>query len=422
MADFTKAETQYNRQVAATARQRSKWMTESRFGMFVHFGLFSQAGRQEWSMAHERPTLAEYEALADGWNPRRNAARAWARLARRAGMKYVVMTTKHHEGFLLWDSAQSDYNAARRGPKRDLVAEFVAACRAEGLRVGLYYSLMDWHHPDGYRCLTDEAARRRFLDYTQGCVRELCSNYGKLDILWYDVSSPLKNAEAWESLKMNRMVRRLQPGILINNRSMLPEDFGTPEGEIKAEEGRVWETCMTFNSSWGWQPAPPEDWHSVREIINSLRTCTAKGGNLLFNVGPEADGTITDFAAERLLQVGRWLKQQKAPIYGKGTPSALAWTPVGQFTRKGNTAYYWVFRWPGPRIVIGGLTPRPSSIRLLQTGKAVDFSYDAQKRRLVMEGLPETCPDPIAGVALIEIKFKAEPKRPFPFFYMVDPA
>jgi alpha-L-fucosidase len=163
--------------------RRLKWFREARFGMFIHWGLYAKLGRHEWVMNRERIPVAEYEPLADAWKPEPNAARAWARLAKQAGMRYMVMTTKHHEGFCLFDSKLTDYNAAKRGPGWDLVAEYVEAARAEGPRVGFYYSLMDWHHPDGARCKKDEAARRRFVDYIHGQVRELCTNYGKLDTL-----------------------------------------------------------------------------------------------------------------------------------------------------------------------------------------------------------------------------------------------
>ena len=198
------------------------------FGMFVHWGTYSVLGRHEWAMEMEGIPWSEYAPLAQQFKPRPNAAREWARLAKRAGMKYMVMTTKHCEGFCNFDTKFTDYCAPRQGPGRDLVKEYVEAARAEGLRVGFYYCLMDWHHPDGARCAEDEDARRRFIEYGHGQIRELCSNYGKIDILWYDVPWPL-DADGWESRKMNRMVRKLQPDILINNRSGLPEDFGTPE-------------------------------------------------------------------------------------------------------------------------------------------------------------------------------------------------
>jgi len=259
-------------------RRRLKWFREARFGMFIHWGLYAQLGRHEWVMNRERIPVEEYEKLAATWKPRPNAPREWAMLAKRAGMRYMVMTTKHHEGFCLFDTKHTDYNAARRGPGRDLVAEYVEAARAEGLRVGFYYSLMDWHHPDGARCLKNEAARRRFVDYTHGLVRELCTNYGKIDILWYDVAWPL-DAEGWESAKMNAMVRELQPDIIINNRSKLPEDFQTPEQHITpAEEGRMWESCMTMNDSWGYTPIDT-NWKSAWRVVAMLRQAAAGGGN-----------------------------------------------------------------------------------------------------------------------------------------------
>ena len=282
--DFEK---DYLARSARTRQRRMKWWHEARFGMFVHWGLYSQLGRHEWAMNLERIPVAEYEKLADTWQAKPRPMRQWAALAKRAGMKYMVLTTKHHEGFLLWDSKMSAFNAVQRGPRRDLVREYVDACREYGLKVGFYHSLMDWHHPDGATCATDEAARLRFTQYTQGCLRELCSNYGTIDILWYDVSWPLTSPQAWDSFRMNDMVRKLQPGILINDRSQIPEDFGTPEEHITpAAGGRSWEACMTFNGSWGWQYCPPEDWHSARSVLDMLRTCTANEGNLLLNIGP----------------------------------------------------------------------------------------------------------------------------------------
>ncbi len=227
---------EYLKQTAASRAERLRWWQEARFGMFVHWGLYSQLGRHEWVMNRERIPVEEYEKLADTWHPKERPAREWARLAQQAGIKYLVMTTKHHEGFCLWDTQQTDYNAVRRGPGRDLVREYVEACREFGLKVGFYYSLMDWHHPDGALCAKDKAARRRFLDFTQGCVRELCTNYGRIDILWYDVSWPLRSPEEWESVKMSGMARELQPHLIINNRAQLDEDFGTPEEQVTAAE------------------------------------------------------------------------------------------------------------------------------------------------------------------------------------------
>ncbi|NLB54361.1 MAG: alpha-L-fucosidase, partial [Lentisphaerae bacterium] len=268
--------------------RRMKWWNQARYGMFIHWGLYSILGRHEWVMNRERIPLEEYDKLADKWKPTPNAAREWAALAKEAGMKYVVMTTKHHEGFCLWDSKLTDFCATKRGPGRDLVKEFVDACREFDLKIGFYYSLMDWHHPDGHACARDENARRRFIDYTYGLVEELMTNYGKIDILWYDVSWPLVGADKWESKRISGMARKHQPDIIINNRAQLPEDFGTPEETIVREEvtnGRGWEACMTFNGAWGDVNTPDEDWHGARKVLGMINQCTALGGNLLLNIG-----------------------------------------------------------------------------------------------------------------------------------------
>ena len=191
--------------------RRMKWWHEARFGMFIHWGLYAVIGQHEWAMEVEGIPVAQYQQLAKHFTPQPHAAREWAKLAKRAGQKYMVMTTKHHEGFCNFDTKLTNYCAPKQACGRDLVAEFVEAARGEGLRVGFYYSLMDWHHPDGARCLTDEAARARFVEYTHGLIRELMTQYGKIDILWYDVDWPL-SAEQWESEKMNKMVFRVAAG------------------------------------------------------------------------------------------------------------------------------------------------------------------------------------------------------------------
>jgi alpha-L-fucosidase len=225
---------------AATRAQRMAWWHQAKFGMFIHWGLYSVIGQHEWALEVEGIPIPQYELLAKNFHPKPNAARDWARLAKAAGQKYMVMTTKHHEGFCHWDTKLTDYCAPKQGPGRDLVREFVEAARAEGLRVGFYYSLMDWHHPDGAICKTDLAARKRFVEYTHGLIRELLTNYGKIDILWYDVDWPLTPAE-WESERMNKMVFELQPEIIVNNRNGLEGDFSTPEQEVRAaKNGRPW--------------------------------------------------------------------------------------------------------------------------------------------------------------------------------------
>ena len=393
--------------------RRMKWWREARFGMFIHWGLYAQLGRHEWVMNRERIPVQEYEKLAATWKPKRRPARQWAALAKKAGMKYMVMTTKHHEGFCLWDTQQTDYNAARCGPGRDLVGEYVDACREFGLKIGFYYSLMDWHHPDGARCAKSEPARRRFVDFTHAAVRELMSNYGKIDILWYDVSWPLRSPELWESKKMNRMVRRLQPDILINNRSQLPEDFGTPEERIQAAEtGRDWEACMTFNGSWGYMPyAPDEDWHSSRDVLNMLLTCASGQGNLLLNIGPAPDGSVPAIARQRLLPVGRWLANYGEAVYGKAdrTAGRLEFGNFGRYTLKGKTAYFLSGRWPGSEMAIGGFRTKLAKATLLPSGKRVRFTQT--KDRLILRGLPRTNPDRILQLGVIKLDFKSTPKQ-----------
>ena len=404
--------TQEDAKVIQDRARRMKWWHDARFGMFVHWGLYSQIARHEWVMNRERIPVAEYEKYAATWKPKPRPAREWARLAKEAGMKYMVMTTKHHEGFCLWDTKQTDYNAVKCGPGRDLVAEYVDACREFGLRVGFYYSLMDWHHADGARCMKNEKARRRFLDFTQGLVRELMSNYGKIDILWYDVSWPLESPERWESAKMNAMVRTLQPDIIINDRSQLDEDFGTPEERILAEKsGRAWEACMTFNGSWGWHPTPPEDWHSVRSVLAMLRQVSGEGGNLLLNIGPLPDGSVPPEAKERLSAVGKWLRQNGEAVYGKTdpVPGQFEWMPTGNWTRKGKVAYYWCTRWHGKEMVLGGLKAKLLKASLLANGKPVEFVQE--KDRLILRGLPAASPDKTAGVTVVKLEFATTPKQ-----------
>ncbi len=400
----------YLQQIAETRAERIRWWQAARFGMFIHWGLYAQLGRHEWVMNRERIPLAEYEKLAATWNPKERPAREWAALAKQAGMKYMVMTTKHHEGFCLWDTQQTDYNAAKCGPGRDLVREFVEACREFDLKIGFYYSLMDWHHPDGAACAKDEGARRRFLDFTQGCVRELMSNYGKIDILWYDVSWPLSSPEAWESVKMNAMARELQPHILINNRSQLPEDFGTPEEHVTAEEeGRAWEACMTFNGSWGYMPIAP-DWRPVREVIDMLRTATAGQGNLLLNIGPAPDGSVPPEATERLTAVGQWVSKNGEALYGqvdRAGRGRVEFMNTGKWTLKGNTAYYWCERWPGSELVIGGLRTKLVKASFLADGTPITF--EQTEERLILKNLPHFDPDRIAGVTVIKLEFDSPP-------------
>ncbi len=401
----------YTTEVDRTRPKRIKWWTDARYGMFVHWGTYSLLGRDEWVQGFEAIPAEEYEPLADQWNPRRNAPRAWAKLARDAGMKYMVLTTKHHEGFCLWDTKQTTYNAVQRGPGRDLVAEYVDACREFGLKVGFYYSLMDWHHPDGGRSAYDPAARRRFLDFTHGCVRELMSNYGTIDILWYDIPRPFVHPEGWESLALNQMARTLQPQILINDRSQLAEDFSTPEGRVDAEaEGRGWEACMTIDhTSWGYMPSAAMDTHSTRAILRMLNAACAGQGNLLLNVGPDPDGTIAPEAIKPLKTVGKWLERNAPAVYGPRDRAHWSASGCGGFSAKGKKVYFWCRNWAGEGMGLGGFMTKLKSAKLLASGKPVCFEQNGP--RIVFKDLPAACPDKLAGVTVIELEFASKPNH-----------
>jgi alpha-L-fucosidase len=403
--------------VATSRAKRMQWWHEAKFGMFIHWGLYSIIGRQEWIMEMEGIPIRQYELLANHFQPRPNAAREWARLARQSGQKYMVMTTKHHEGFCLFDSKLTEYCAPKTACARDLVREFVEAARAEGLRIGFYYSLMDWHHPDGARCANDEAARQRFVGYTHGLIRELMTNYGTIDILWYDVDWPL-SAEQWESETMNEMVFSLQPNIIVNNRNGLDGDFKTPEQKVGSiADGSAWESCMTLNDSWGYSKAD-ESWKSSETILRNLIDCAKGGGNYLLNVGPKADGSLPAQSANILQSVGEWMIENGNVIYGSEAVDS-PWHPYAKYTCKGNVLYMCVSPWPGetaaerwlsfyqPRVVlaIGGFRTKIVSVRLMKTKQQLQFSQDDLTLRI--SDLPATSPDD--PITVLELKCDGKP-------------
>jgi alpha-L-fucosidase len=387
----------------ADRARRMKWWHQAKFGMFIHWGLYSLLGRHEWVMEMEGIPVPEYEQLAKRFTPKPNAARDWARLAKRAGQKYMVMTTKHHEGFCLFNSQYTDYCAPKQACGRDLVKEYVEAARAEGLRVGFYHSLMDWHHPDGARCAEDEAARKRFVAYIHGQIRELLTNYGKIDVLWYDVAWPL-DAKGWESERMNEMVFQLQPDVIVNNRNRLDGDFSTPEQRIQAEKGgRAREACMTMNGSWGYHKAD-DDWKTPKTVVRNLATCARGGGNYLLNIGPRGDGSVPEESVRILSAVGRWMEKNGQAIYDT-EPCRVSRSTFANFTRKGNTLYIHVHFWPGDTVAIGGLETRVLSARLLATGKKVDFQQE--RFRVRFTGLPPKPPDD--PVTVLAVECESEP-------------
>ncbi len=412
---------EYEREIARTRDERMAWWREARFGMFIHYGLYSQLGRNEWVMACENIPVKEYEKLADTFAPKEGCCREWAALAKKAGCKYMVLTTRHHEGFSLWDSKVNPYNSVNYGPHRDIVKEFVEACREFGLKIGFYTSLMDWHHPDGGICAFDTAARARFTQYIKALNEELLTQYGKIDILWYDVSRPMESWEGWDSLERNQYLRSIQPHIIINDRSKLDEDFGTPEERIDAED-RDWEACMTFNGiSWGYldetQTLPY--CYSAQRIASMLQTCCERGGNLLLNVGPRPDGSIPSDAVEPLERVGQWLEVNGEAVYGKlvkthGNQNQA--NGVSRPSTKGNTVYMWNKIWHpvNGEMGIGGFLTKPVSISFMD-GTPIDFEKKGD--RIILKNLPSENPDPIIGMPLIKIEFDRFPEYRFASYF-----
>ncbi len=408
----------YEEKIASTRDSRMQWWREARFGMFVHYGLYSHIARHEWVMAKENIPVNEYEKFTQSFHTKPDAALEWASLAQKAGMKYMVLTTRHHEGFSLWNSKANPYNSVNYGPKRDLVAEYVDACRKFGLKIGFYSSLMDWHHPDGYRCAYDNQARSRFNQYIIDLNTELLSNYGKIDILWYDVPRPMESWEGWNSLEMNQKMRDLQPDIIINDRSRLDEDFGTPEEHISPSD-RDWEACMTFNGiSWGYvdsQQARPYS-YNAQQILKMLSISAGQGGNLLLNIGPAPDGSVPSEALEPLATVGDWLAENGDAVYGKmykqgsWAASRYGCNGVSYATSNGKSVYLWVTIWPADgHMGIGGYFSSPKAVRLLKDGTPVEFEYIQEQQRILLKNLPAKAPDAHAGVTVIEMEFDEIP-------------
>ncbi len=412
---------EYEKQIAETRDERMKWWREARFGMFVHYGLYSQVGRNEWVMACENIPPKEYEKLADTFSPKEGCCREWAALAKKAGCKYMVMTSRHHEGFSLWDSKANPYNSVNYGPHRDIVKEFVEACREYGLKFGFYTSCMDWHHPDAFAAAYDTDARKRFTDYIKALNEELLTQYGDIDILWYDVPAPMESWEGWDSLARNQYLRSIQPHIIINDRSRLPEDFGTPEERIDAED-RDWEACMTFNGvSWGYldskQTVPYS--YSAQQIAKMLQTCCERGGNLLLNVGPMPNGSIPEEAVEPMTKIGEWLKVNGEAVYGnlkKLHGNQYQCNGVSRSSCKENTVYMWNRIWSPKdgKMGIGGFFTEPVRISFMD-GTEIEFEKIGD--RIILKNLPEANPDPILGIPLIKLEFDREPEYRFASYF-----
>ncbi len=396
--------------------KRIDWFEEARFGMFIHWGLYSILGRGEWVMHIEQIPKEEYSQLAQKFNPKKFDAEKWVSLAKEAGMKYMVLTTRHHDGFSLFDSKVSDFTSVKTASKRDFVAEYVKACRKFGVKIGFYYSLLDWRYSayfNGPKKNPEEW--KEFIEYVHNQVKELMTNYGKIDYLFFDgewipnikfnrtlieqKESP-EIAKSWSSKELNAMVRRLQPHIIINNRSGLPEDLDTPEQFIVASEGnRLWESCITMNDNWGYSKGD-NNWKSTRQLIQNLVRCVSSNGNFLLNVGPKPDGTIPTHSVRRLKDIGKWMKVNKESVYGCGK-APFGGGMVGLTTAKDNTVYLHIFRWPGKELCIAGVKDKVRSAYLLESKKKISIIQRGE--RLFLRNLPRRPLNPYDTVIKLKI-------------------
>jgi alpha-L-fucosidase len=336
-----------------------QWWRDARFGLFVHWGPVSLKGTEiGWSRGGERRgtgggkgeiPVEVYDNLYKEFNPVKFNAKEWVAIAKSAGMKYLVFTTRHHDGFSEFDSQMTDYKITNSPFGRDVVKELSEACHEAGLRLGFYYSPPDWHHPD-YRT----AQHARFLQYMHGQIRELCSNYGQLDVLWFDGLGG--TAQYWDAVNLFKMIRSLQPHILINNRAGLTADFDTPEQTIgRFQNTRPWESCITICQQWAYKPN--DKMKSAKECIDTLVRCAGGDGNLLFNVGPMPTGEIEPRQVERLKEMGAWLAKYGETIYGsRGGPFRP--TKTISCTCNGNTAYVHVLAWHGDTVVLPAIRDR----------------------------------------------------------------
>ena len=419
------------------------WFMHDRFGLFIHFGLYSLAARHEWVKYNEAIPDSVYQSYFAEFNPDLYDPRSWAAAARQAGMKYVVLTTKHHEGFCLWDSKLTDYKITNTPYGKDALHPYVDAFRAEGLKVGFYHSLIDWHHPqfpiDGQHPLRDDPNAialnqqrdmSKYVDYLHGQVRELLTDFGKIDILWFDFSYPDftyrglpgKGKDQWQSEKLLKMARQLQPGIIVNNRLNLPKgnaDFYTPEqyqprAWVKVDsEPVVWEACQTFSGSWGYY-RDEETWKSPQQLVQMLINTVSCGGNLIMNVGPTSRGTFDPRALSALNFYGDWLRVCGRSIYGC-TQSDLTPPQDCRFTQNGNRLYLHIFNWPFKWIYLDGMAGRIEYAQLLHDGSQVmvksalrDYNYEAVAQPIspdtaVLE-LPVRRPDVVVPVVELVLK------------------
>ena len=424
---------------AAARDTRMDWWREARFGMFIHWGLYAVPAGEwqgrtdfgEWIRNNAKIPIDVYDQFRTRFNPTAYDADAWVRMAKGAGMKYIVITTKHHDGFALFDSKQGDFNVMATPYRRDVIKALVEACRRHGVRIGFYYSIMDWHHADYLPRRDWEKDRpaagadfERYVVYMKAQLRELLTNYGPIDILWFDGQ--------WESTwtashgrDLYAYVRSLQPNIVINNRvGGKMGDFGTPEQEIPAtgQPGLDWETCMTMNGNWGYNRAD-KSFKPTSVLVRNLVDIASKGGNFLLNVGPQADGRFPAESVERLAAIGQWMSKNGVSIYGTEA-SPFPKLPWGRATRRalpGNVTrlYLHVFDWPADgTLVVSGLMNQPRRAFVLgETGERplrIDRRADG-----VALSVPVAAPDAIDSVIVLDIdgppSVAGYRPSPFPF-------
>ncbi len=355
---------------------RTEWFRTDRFGMFIHYGPYAVAARGEWVKSDENMTNEEYQPYVDAFLPSNYNPAEWAALAKKAGMNYAVMTAKHHDGFCMFDSKLTDYKITQNMPGRDFIREYLDAFRAEGLKVGLYYSLIDWHHPEyppvgnhpmreNEKLKNEKYDWEEYLEYMHAQIEELMTNYGKIDILWLDYSFDDYQDEKWGASELIKMIRKHQPDIILNNRLVRNHgtstanreftgygDFETPEQGIP-DKGLVdaygnpipWETCLTLNNNWGYSSTDHE-WKTPEMIVHALVNCVSKNGNLLLNVGPDSQGTIPQPSVEILTAVGNWMSKHHESIYGCGAVDKPKPT-WGYYTQKDNVLFA---HWAHPHI------------------------------------------------------------------------
>ncbi len=412
------------------------WFVHDRFGMFIHFGLYSLPARHEWIRYNEEIPTEDYQKYFDHFDPDLYDPKEWARQAKAAGMRYAVFTTKHHEGFCLWDTKYTDYKVTNTKAGRDLVREYVDAFRAEGIHVGLYYSLIDWHHPDftidtihplrnKSKEFTEEynshCDMTRYAEYMRNQVEELLTNYGKIDILWFDFSYTElepphewlrgKGKDDWEAEKLIALARKLQPGIIIDNRTQIDQDIWTPEQYqpetwIKHEEtGELvtWEACQTFSGSWGYF-RDEMSWKSPEMLIKMLIKTVACGGNLIMNVGPTARGYL-DYRAEAALKVyADWMKYNSRSIYGCTMADPEFKTPNGcRLTESddGKKLYIHLFDYPFQNLAVEGMKDKIEYIQFLHDSSELKFEY---KDDITNITLPVIKPNTVIPVIEIFLK------------------